>query len=37
MNSNVYNMNTRQKFNFHQILPNLSLYQKELYLLAQRW
>jgi hypothetical protein len=27
LNSNVYNINTRQKYNFHQPSSNLSLYQ----------
>jgi hypothetical protein len=31
MNSNVYKINSRQKFNFHQTLSNLSLYQKGIY------
>jgi hypothetical protein len=31
LNYNVYNMNIRQKYNFHLPLWNLSLYQKEVY------
>jgi hypothetical protein len=31
MKSDVYYINTRQKFNFHQPLSNLSLYQKGVY------
>jgi len=27
LNSNIYNINTRQKYNFHQPSSNLSLYQ----------
>jgi hypothetical protein len=31
LNYNVYNMNTRQKYNFHLRSSNLSLYQKGVY------
>jgi len=31
MNSNVHNINSTQKFNFHQPLTNLSLYQNGIY------
>jgi hypothetical protein len=31
LNSDIYNINTRQKFNFHQYSTNLSLYQKGVY------
>lgn len=31
INSDVYDINTTQKFNFHQPLTNLSLYQKGIY------
>jgi hypothetical protein len=31
LNSDMYNVNTRQKFNFHQYPTNLSLYQKGVY------
>ena len=34
MNSDVYNINTRQKLNFHQPLSNLSLYHKLIYALG---
>jgi hypothetical protein len=31
LNSDIYNINTRQKFNFHQYSTDLSLYQKGIY------
>jgi hypothetical protein len=31
LNSDVYNMNTRQKYNYHLPSSNLSLYQKGIY------
>jgi hypothetical protein len=31
LNSDIYNINTRQKFNFHQYSTNLSLNQKGVY------
>jgi hypothetical protein len=31
LNSDIYNIDTRQKFNFHQYSTNLSLYQKGVY------
>jgi hypothetical protein len=34
LNANVYNMNTRQKYNYHLPSSNLSLYLKESTLLA---
>jgi hypothetical protein len=31
LNSDIHNINTRQKLNFHQHSSNLSLYQKGVY------